>query len=248
MVLYIFWFLHQTTTWHVIAYLMYCCISFDSYIKSQRNSSLVLPDFVVYLLIPTSNHNISITPTIWVSVVYLLIPTSNHNSSQSHLRYGRLYIFWFLHQITTLRTYRIIFYGCISFDSYIKSQPRPRDRCSSSVVYLLIPTSNHNSSIICKPLHCVVYLLIPTSNHNLNVQDILKPLVVYLLIPTSNHNSLFVFMIIHIVVYLLIPTSNHNLSWKLLLTSWVVYLLIPTSNHNLQNITYWFTTYINHFF
>ena len=34
------------------------------------------------------------------------------------------------------------------------------------VVYLLIPTSNHNSSSVDKRSGSVVYLLIPTSNHN----------------------------------------------------------------------------------
>ena len=33
------------------------CISFDSYIKPQPSTGLQLVGFVVYLLIPTSNHN-----------------------------------------------------------------------------------------------------------------------------------------------------------------------------------------------
>ena len=33
---------------------------------------------------------------------------------------------------------------CISFDSYIKPQLRRHQSCSKVVVYLLIPTSNHN--------------------------------------------------------------------------------------------------------
>ena len=36
----------------------------------------------------------------------------------------------------------------------------------------------------------VVYLLIPTSNHNVRLSHLLTRCVVYLLIPTSNHNSL----------------------------------------------------------
>ena len=35
----------------------------------------------------------------------------------------------------------------------------------------------------------VVYLLIPTSNHNYYQNTILTKFVVYLLIPTSNHND-----------------------------------------------------------
>ena len=34
----------------------------------------------------------------------------------------------------------------------------------------------------------VVYLLIPTSNHNVFTNDVVAQRVVYLLIPTSNHN------------------------------------------------------------
>ena len=55
------------------------CISFDSYIKPQLPSAEFDALGVVYLLIPTSNHNISIKVYIPVFVVYLLIPTSNHN-------------------------------------------------------------------------------------------------------------------------------------------------------------------------
>ena len=35
--------------------------------------------------------------------------------------------------------------GCISFDSYIKPQPIRLERERILVVYLLIPTSNHNA-------------------------------------------------------------------------------------------------------
>ena len=38
-----------------------------------------------------------------------------------------------------------------------------------NVVYLLIPTSNHNGSAVALRAVFVVYLLIPTSNHNLNL-------------------------------------------------------------------------------
>ena len=56
------------------------------------------------------------------------------------------------------------------------------------VVYLLIPTSNHNSSQATFSLSAVVYLLIPTSNHNGAAERVQRTPVVYLLIPTSNHN------------------------------------------------------------
>ena len=120
------------------------CISFDSYIKPQPVDAGSLGDKVVYLLIPTSNHNLY----------------------QSATSLSVLYIFWFLHQTTTRSPSRLppprcisfdsyikpqlslamIFrpLRCISFDSYIKPQLLPKSVLRGIVVYLLIPTSNHN--------------------------------------------------------------------------------------------------------
>ena len=120
--LYIFWFLHQTTTFSSFAICSLCCISFDSYIKPQpiQNKGCLIE--VVYLLIPTSNHNYCRQKLGQVRVVYLLIPTSNHNLNSYSFAHIWLYIFWFLHQTTTPTTYSLKFYSCISFDSYIKPQ------------------------------------------------------------------------------------------------------------------------------
>ena len=98
--LYIFWFLHQTTTVLCCCYPEFGCISFDSYIKPQHTELLVL--------------------------------------------LAALYIFWFLHQTTTRALYGRIVRRCISFDSYIKPQLRYILQVRFYVVYLLIPTSNHN--------------------------------------------------------------------------------------------------------
>ncbi|EHJ36884.1 hypothetical protein HMPREF0673_02633 [Leyella stercorea DSM 18206] len=48
---------------------------------------------VVYLLIPTSNHNTYSLACITAKVVYLLIPTSNHNSLHRNKKNIMLYIF-----------------------------------------------------------------------------------------------------------------------------------------------------------
>ena len=80
------------------------------------------------------------------------------------------------------------------------------------VVYLLIPTSNHNVKAFTKQIDIVVYLLIPTSNHNAKCVQYRISYVVYLLIPTSNHNNVQESEAWFVVVYLLIPTSNHNAS------------------------------------
>ena len=56
-------------------------------------------------------------------VVYLLVPTSNHNL-RKHRKYDiTLYIFWFLHQTTTEKVTIKPNWCCISFGSYIKPQP-----------------------------------------------------------------------------------------------------------------------------
>ena len=142
--LYIFWILHQTTTTAVSSDSPRCCISFESYIKPQPSSYYNKLHLVVYLLNPTSNHNLlafksSGTRVVYLlnptsnhnpvtikanseEVVYLLNPTSNHNSWLSGSFHDLLYIFWILHQTTTSWYLFYRFPCCISFESYIKPQ------------------------------------------------------------------------------------------------------------------------------
>ena len=47
--------------------------------------------------------------------------------------------------------------SCISFDSYIKPQQEHSDTYTIQVVYLLIPTSNHNLLLLCN-LFFVLYI------------------------------------------------------------------------------------------
>ena len=208
--MYIFWFLHQTTTMIRINCRCFRCISFDSYIKPQPDKeiikiiiscisfdSYIKPQllshyycicWVVYLLIPTSNHNCGRTTIVSVELYifwFLHQTTTGHVTS---IIWALLYIFWFLHQTTTMacRTIiRILLYifwflhqtttsmqdrldsvSCISFDSYIKPQlllcvKLLHFSCISFDSYIKpqLPRSRPNS-------FCVVYLLIPTSNHN----------------------------------------------------------------------------------
>ena len=104
--LYIFRFLHQTTTnclfpfcfLRCISFVSYIkpqlkevvvfeqerCISFVSYIKPQHLWSVSLTLNVVYLSFPTSNHNIRQGKNTENAVVYLSFPTSNHNNRVIH--------------------------------------------------------------------------------------------------------------------------------------------------------------------
>ena len=119
------------------------CISFDSYIKPQLFYITCVICIVVYLLIPTSNHNVGC-----------------HSCIQC-----RLYIFWFLHQTTTLPQSTTSLQRCISFDSYIKPQLFLSRPPAYSVVYLLIPTSNHNVAFIikCKKMLYIFWFLHQTT-------------------------------------------------------------------------------------
>ena len=142
--LFISWFLHQTTTANRPIPIASSCLSLDSYIKPQLSAVALRYTSVVYLLIPTSNHNCRIGSIGQCIVVYLLIPTSNHNFQDDGLDDILLFISWFLHQTTTSQAITSIPLSCLSLDSYIKPQPRPRLLFLQCVVYLLIPTSNHN--------------------------------------------------------------------------------------------------------
>ena len=152
--LYIFWFLHQTTTPLTNTFVPFCCISFDSYIKPQRTrqghktgyscisfDSYIKPQLLQLQgvsLLSCISFDSYIKPQLCcffvfcLLVVYLLIPTSNHNRSKPKSEIKKLYIFWFLHQTTTFLVIMKCLAGCISFDSYIKPQPNRLRRRSSN--------------------------------------------------------------------------------------------------------------------
>ena len=142
--MYIFWFLHQTTTVEAFKNDSKGCISFDSYIKPQLEYWTKEICMVVYLLIPTSNHNVhwEDKPSGLLYIFWFLHQTTTGRVTLiiCHLLYifwflhqtttyisvasGRaeLYIFWFLHQTTTCLLIISTVFCCISFDSYIKPQ------------------------------------------------------------------------------------------------------------------------------
>ena len=187
--LYIFWFLHQTTTMLTSLLIFPSCISFDSYTKPQ----------------PSGDGNV------FFRVVYLLIPTPNHNSIRLLSIRCTLYIFWFLHQTTTIFKPLASEGGCISFDSYTKPQRYCHRklwvlRCISfdsytkpqpdALLYLKATSCISFDSYI-KPQ--LKYAQASTLSGCISFDSYIKPqlgvyrlhqlAVVYLLIPTSNHNS-----------------------------------------------------------
>ena len=122
------------------------CLSLDSYIKPQHlgnckfnfRSCLSLDSYI--------KPQLKEVKAFKVDVVYLLIPTSNHNCDTCSHACVKLFISWFLHQTTTYRHEDNNRNRCLSLDSYIKPQPNEFGNDKKSVVYLLIPTSNHNTT------------------------------------------------------------------------------------------------------
>ena len=137
---------HNLMRSHNLAYLVVYLLIPTSNHNLVENYALLWQ--VVYLLIPTSNHNQRVKRCVVREVVYLLIPTSNHNSCIVPQIRDLLYIFWFLHQTTTVSLVLLNKSSCISFDSYIKPQRLLRMMLNILVVYLLIPTSNHNDACL----------------------------------------------------------------------------------------------------
>ena len=100
----------------------FCCISFESYIKPQRERCPGTYRWVVYLLNPTSNHNSSHGWSMLTRLYIFWILHQTTTYTESSYYNSVLYIFWILHQTTTGLPYIGINHCCISFESYIKPQ------------------------------------------------------------------------------------------------------------------------------
>ena len=166
--LYIVWLLHQTTTLEAYIAKMKSCISFDSYIKPQPDVWYQPHQQVVYLLTPTSNHNFRserAAPSP-LYIFWLLHQTTTERPPFPRL--DGLYIFWLLHQTTTASRSRPNPKSCISFDSYIKPQPKDKVEYSSGSCISFDSYIKPQLSHLDPATKEVVYLLTPTSNHNLS--------------------------------------------------------------------------------
>ena len=120
------------------------CISLYSYIKPQ-------PAFIFIRL---------------CRVVYLYIPTSNHNRRTYLCASLSLYIFIFLHQTTTCPLFTQRIARCISLYSYIKPQPFTSRSVVSKCCISLYSYIKPQRAALPVQNDAVVYLYIPTSNHN----------------------------------------------------------------------------------
>ena len=102
------------------------------------------PAAVVYHLVPTSNHNMPIYSEYRTKVVYHLVPTSNHNPHPAGSPGGQLFIILFLHQTTTAVP-KLVFCARLFIILFLHQTTTPVNKIVGiSVVYHLVPTSNHN--------------------------------------------------------------------------------------------------------
>ena len=140
------------------------------------------------------------------------------------LKFPKLFIILFLHQTTTsaLPTRRPP--RCLSSCSYIKPQQAKQKKASASVVYHLVPTSNHNERCWYNKrtsLFIILFLHQTTTLHMskysrkgcLSSCSYIKPQL--------THES----VIIRFVVYHLVPTSNHN-SAQYLPSSYLLFIIL----------------------
>ena len=166
--LYIFCFLHQTTTEADTAFSNASCISFVFYIKPQlcavtMISILCCISFVFYI-----KPQLTFQFFQYLTVVYLLFSTSNHNFWIYRYFQLLLYIFCFLHQTTTVMCiFHILpqlYIFCFLHQTTTKSKSNALCRSCISFVFYIKP--QHLYLVI--GLLKVVYLLFSTSNHNYN--------------------------------------------------------------------------------
>ena len=125
------------------------------------------------------------------------------------------------------------------------------------VVYLLNPTSNHNSwSERIKSIQLYIFWILHQTTTNKYLTKKTNMLYIFWILHQTTTLSLSALDLIccisfesyikpqpearkadeEAVVYLLNPTSNHNYWLSLSLCLFVVYLLNPTSNHNIVSI------------
>ena len=144
-VLYIFSFLHQTTTASVRFTAFICCISLVFYIKPQPGERTTEVATKLYIF------------------SFLHQTTTGYLSACTHQRCISLVFYIKPQLITKMKHQRE---RCISLVFYIKPQHPRLVHLLDLVVYLQFSTSNHNFTINNLLYGKVVYLQFSTSNHN----------------------------------------------------------------------------------
>ena len=210
LLLFIILFLHQTTTSINFTVKGFRCLSSCSYIKPQLQLELKNTQFVVYHLVPTSNHNYRMMFPNTRHVVYHLVPTSNHNRK------------------TLPEFYKIVVYHLVPTSNHNLAQTLAS---LHKVVYHLVPTSNHNSSptLAYGNLLFIILFLHQTTTSNKTDMFGYGLFIILFLHQTTTYRP---YPYPAAVVYHLVPTSNHNYFPNRLVAKGVVYHLVPTSNHN----------------
>ena len=130
--LFIILFLHQTTTLFVHFGTHHGCLSSCSYIKPQHSVFPKCDGFVVYHLVPTSNHNVyyGVQRPKWLFIILFLHQTTTSKPTASPQQV--LFIILFLHQTTTAALVLRASISCLSSCSYIKPQQVRREALANS--------------------------------------------------------------------------------------------------------------------
>ena len=230
--LFIILFLHQTTTRNEPDQIFARCLSSCSYIKPQQYKGLL------------NKCRSCLSSCSYIKPQPQAIQAASNArclSSCSYIKPQQVkYCFYLQH-------------SCLSSCSYIKPQLPMIIYIVRTVVYHLVPTSNHNSTLVpnlANQLFIILFLHQTTTKRIASLTNLgclsscsyIKPQhhnqkrrhaeVVYHLVPTSNHNCPPSWWAHNFVVYHLVPTSNHNMFRLLFSKLLVVYHLVPTSNHN----------------
>ena len=143
---------------------------------------------VLHLCCPTSNYNDQTMSKIQEKLYMSLFLHQTTTLVKKENRDEKLYMSLFLHQTTTLTRWPITRRCCICLYSYIKPQRRKARRFGGLGCICLYSYIKPQPEFSCSQLLLVVYVSIPTSNHNpCNINDYFFH-VVYVSIPTSNHN------------------------------------------------------------
>ena len=208
-----------------------CCSIISFYIKPQLTEFIGLGDWVVLLLVSTSNHNLQSAITESILLFYYQFLHQTTTSRMKTTFDTELFYYQFLHQTTTERTWGNKRHCCSIISFYIKPQLNGE-----------LQSNNARCSIISfyiKPQRChgffwyrtVVLLLVSTSNHNFLF---LIPLILRLFYYQFLHQtttcqlSMLSQQCCSIISFYIKP---QQMLW-LLLVQTVVLLLVSTSNHN----------------